>query len=131
MALITAATEENSPTHGFSEGATLTPLPLTPGMRLDHAVRALAGFAFGDTDCALPMLHALKHDLAVDAFVAYTDSDTRAGTIHPRRPLRVPQPDRHCGEARGGAIASSGFSIADPNNGGILDVVRFDAAAPG
>ncbi len=84
MALITAATEENSPTHGFSEGATLTPLPLTPGMRLDHAVRALAGFAFGDTDCALPMLHALKHDLAVDAFVAYTDSDTRAGTIHPQ-----------------------------------------------
>jgi len=78
----------------FRRGATLTPLPLKPGMRLDHAVRALAGFASGGTDCALPMLHALQHDLAVDAFVVYTGSDTWAGKIHPARAL--------LSEARGG-----------------------------
>ena len=137
MALITAATEENAHILGFTAAnfthgsATLTPLPLTPGMRLDHAMRAHVGLAFGDTDCALPMLHALQHDLAVDAFVVYTDSDTWPGKIHPVRALREYR-------SRTGipaklvvvAMASSGFSIADPNDGGMLDVVGFDAAAP-
>ena len=139
MALITAATEENAHILGFtagqlphgSQGTTLTPLPLTPGMRLDHAMRAVSGLAFGDTDCALPMLHALQHDLAVDAFVVYTDSDTLLGKIHPVRALREYR-------SRTGipaklvvvGMASSGFSIADPNDGGMLDVVGFDAAAP-
>jgi len=139
MALITAATEKNvhilgftaaDSTHG-SRGATLTPLPLTSGMRLDHAMRAMSGLAFGGTDCALPMLHALQHDLAVDAFVVYTDSDTLPGKIHPVRALREYR-------SRTGipaklvvvGMASSGFSIADPNDGGMLDVVGFDAAAP-
>ena len=139
MALITAATEKNAHILGFaaadsthgSQGATRTPLPLTPGMRLDHAVRAMSGLAFGGTDCALPMLHALQHDLAVDAFVVYTDSDTLPGKIHPVRALREYR-------SRTGipaklvvvGMASTGFSIADPNDGGMLDVVGLDAAAP-
>jgi 60 kDa SS-A/Ro ribonucleoprotein len=28
------------------------------------------------------------------------------------------------------AMTSNGFSIADPNDGGMLDVVGFDAATP-
>jgi 60 kDa SS-A/Ro ribonucleoprotein len=28
------------------------------------------------------------------------------------------------------AMASNGFSIADPNDGGMLDVVGFDTATP-
>ena len=65
------------------------------------------------------------------AFVVYTDNETWAGAIHPVEALR-----RY--RARTGipaklvvvGMTSTGFSIADPANGGMLDVVGFDAAAP-
>jgi 60 kDa SS-A/Ro ribonucleoprotein len=139
MALITAATEKDAHILGFtaadspdgSQRAALTPLSLTSGMRLDQAMRAMSGLAFGDTDCALPMLHALQHDLAVDAFVVYTDSDTMPGKIHPVRALREYRSrTRIPAKLVVVGMASSGFSIADPNDGGMLDVAGFDAAAP-
>jgi 60 kDa SS-A/Ro ribonucleoprotein len=138
MALMTAATEENYHIVGFTtsggdwrSNTRLTPLPLTPSMRLDDAVKAVSNLAFGGTDCALPMLHALEKGLKVDAFVVYTDSETWAGSIHPVQALREYR-------AKTGIAAklvvvgmvSNGFSIADPDDGGMLDVVGFDAAAP-
>ena len=109
MALMTAATEENYHIVGFTtsggdwrSNTQLTPLPLTPSMRLDDAVKAVSDLPFGGTDCALPMLHALEKGLKVDAFVVYTDSETWAGKIHPVQALpRVPGEDRDRGEARG------------------------------
>jgi 60 kDa SS-A/Ro ribonucleoprotein len=140
MALMTAATEDNyhivgftalDDTHGWTQGAKLTPLPLSPGMRLDDAVRAVDNLPFGGTDCALPMQHALEQGLSVDAFVVYTDSETWAGKIHPAQALReyrqrtgIPAKLVVVG------MVSNGFSIADPTDGGMLDVVGFDAAAP-
>ena len=95
MALMTAATEENYHIVGFTtsggdwrSNTRLTPLPLTPSMRLDDAVKAVSNLPFGGTDCALPMLHALEKGLKVDAFVVYTDSETWAGSIHPVQALR-------------------------------------------
>jgi 60 kDa SS-A/Ro ribonucleoprotein len=140
MALMTAATEENyhivgftalDATHGWTQGAKLTPLPLSPGMRLDDAVRAVDNLPFGGTDCALPMRHALEQGLSVDAFVVYTDSETWAGKIHPAQALREYR--RQTGipaKLIVVGMVSNGFSIADPSDGGMLDVVGFDAAAP-
>ncbi len=129
MALMTAATEANTHIMGFAD--TLVPLPLSPSMRLDDAVRAVSGLPFGATDCAQPMLHALDRGLSVDAFVVYTDSETWAGAIHPAQALR------HYRERTGIAaklvvvgLVSNGFSIADPADAGMLDVVGFDATAP-
>jgi 60 kDa SS-A/Ro ribonucleoprotein len=73
----------------------------------------------------------LRRGLKVDAFVVLTDSETWAGATHPVQALREYR-------ARSGIAAklvvvglvSNGFSIADPNDGGMLDVVGFDAAAP-
>ena len=140
MALMTAATEENyhivgftakDTASGWSQGADLTPLPLTPSMRLDDAVKAVSNLPFGGTDCALPMLHAMEKGLSVDAFVVYTDNETWAGQMHPVQALReyrtktgIPAKLVVVG------MVSNGFSIADPNDGGMLDVVGFDAAAP-
>jgi 60 kDa SS-A/Ro ribonucleoprotein len=94
-------------------------------------VKAVSNLPFGGTDCALPMLHALEKGLKVDAFVVYTDSETWAGTIHPVQALReyrektgIPAKLVVVG------MVSNGFSIASPNDGGMLDVVGFDAAAP-
>ena len=63
-------------------------------------------------------------------FVVYTGSETWAGAIHPVQALREYR------EKTGIAaklvvvgMVSNGFSIADPDDGGMLDVVGFDAAA--
>jgi 60 kDa SS-A/Ro ribonucleoprotein len=66
-----------------------------------------------------------------DAFVVYTDSETWAGSVHPVQALRAYR------EKTGipaklvvVGLVSNGFSIADPADPGMLDVVGFDAAAP-
>ena len=139
MALVTAATEEHWQILGFtaeagrswSQGAALTPLPIGPSMRLDQAVAATADLPFGGTDCALPMRWALERGVRADAFVVYTDSETWAGPVHPVEALRAYR------EKTGIAaklvvvgLVSNGFSIADPEDAGMLDVVGFDTAAP-
>ena len=129
MALMTAATEANTHIVGFTGG--MVKLPLSPSMRLDDAVRAVSGLAFDRTDCARPMLYALERGLSVDAFVVYTDSETWAGGIHPVQALR--QYRAQTGIAAKLVVVgmvSNGFSIADPDDAGMLDVVGFDTATP-
>jgi 60 kDa SS-A/Ro ribonucleoprotein len=129
MALMTAATEANTHIVGFTGG--MVQLPLSPSMRLDDAVRVVSGLPFDRTDCAQPMLYALKRGLQVDAFVVYTDSETWAGGIHPVQALR--QYRVQTGIAAKLVVVgmvSNGFSIADPNDAGMLDVIGFDTATP-
>jgi 60 kDa SS-A/Ro ribonucleoprotein len=129
MALMTAATEANTHIVGF--GGEMVALPLSPSMRLDDAVRAVSDLPFGRTDCAQPMLYALERGLKVDGFVVYTDSETWAGGIHPVQALRLYR-ERTGIAAKLVVVAmvSNGFSIADPDDAGMLDVVGFDAATP-
>jgi 60 kDa SS-A/Ro ribonucleoprotein len=141
MALVTAVTE---PRHRFvaftngpyrsmhqSLGSGLTPLAISPRQRLDDVVRSISNLPFGGTDCALPMVEALKHRWPVDAFVVYTDSETWAGEIHPVQALRAYR-ERMGIAAKLVIVAmnSNGFSIADPDDAGMLDVVGFDTATP-
>jgi 60 kDa SS-A/Ro ribonucleoprotein len=129
MALMTAATETSTHIAGFSGG--MVPLPLSPSMRLDQAVAAVSGLPFDRTDCAQPMLYALARGLSVDAFVIYTDSETWAGKIHPVQALRQYR-ERTGINAKLVVVGmvSNGFSIADPDDAGMLDVVGFDTATP-
>ena len=141
MALVTAATEPRhfftaftagsrpSRFEGFTSG--LTTLAISPRQRLDDVLGATANLPFGGTDCALPMLEARREGWEVELFVIYTDNETWAGDVHPAQALRQYR------EATGIAaklvvvgMASNGFTIADPEDGGMLDVVGFDAATP-
>jgi len=129
MALVTLATEAKAQVVAFQ--AELVPLALSPRQRLDDAVRMTSGLPFGATDCAQPMLYALQRGLEVDAFVIYTDNETWAGDVHPSAALRRYR------ERTGIAaklvvvgLTSTGFTIADPADAGMLDVVGFDSAAP-
>ena len=85
----------------------------------------------GGTDCALPMLWARRRGLRFGAFVTYTDSETWAGEVHPSQALRDYRgalvPDA---KAVVVGMTSNGFTIADPADRGMLDVVGFDATAP-
>lgn len=147
LALVTVATEPNVEVVGFYAGRGgfttgrkgrfgwgedgLTPLPLSPRQRLDDAVRTVSDLPFGGTDCALPMLYAQAMQREIDTFVIYTDSETWAGDIHPAQALHRYR--RASGiEARLVVVGmvSNGFSIADPADPGMLDVVGFDTATP-
>jgi 60 kDa SS-A/Ro ribonucleoprotein len=143
MALVTATAEPDHRFVAFTNGSYrslhsaqgynsgLTPLAISPRQRLDDVVKLTSALPFGGTDCALPMVEALKHRWPVDVFVIYTDSETWAGDIHPAQALRdyrermgIPAKLVVVG------MASNGFSIADPNDAGMLDVVGFDTATP-
>ena len=143
MALVTAATEPQHRFVAFTNGSTpslhsahgynsvLTPLVISPRQRLDDVLKMTSALPFGGTDCALPMVEALKHGWPVDVFVIYTDSETWAGNIHPAQALQAYR-ERMGIPAKLIVVgmASNGFSIADPNDAGMLDVVGFDTATP-
>ena len=63
--------------------------------------------------------------------MVYTDSETWAGNVHPVQALR--QYRRATGIAAKLVVVgmvSNGFTIADPADAGMLDVVGFDTATP-
>jgi 60 kDa SS-A/Ro ribonucleoprotein len=129
MALVTAATEPRHEIVGFTHG--LTPLAIGPRQRLDDAIRTVSDLPFGATDCSQPMLWAAKHKREIDTFVIYTDSETWAGNVHPA--VALDEYRRRSGiDSRLVVVGmvSNGFTIADPNDPGMLDVVGFDAATP-
>ena len=67
----------------------------------------------------------------MDTFVIYTDSETWAGDVHPAQALREYRAWSGI-DARLVVVGmvSNGFSIADPADPGMLDVVGFDTATP-
>ena len=129
MALVTMTTERSTHVVGFSHS--LVPLDVSPRMRLGEVVRKVGGIPFGSTDCAQPMLYAMERGIEVDAFVVYTDSETWSGKIHPSEALRRYRKKTGI-DARMVVVGmtSNGFSIADPADAGMLDVVGFDTSAP-
>jgi 60 kDa SS-A/Ro ribonucleoprotein len=147
LALVTAATEPSYEIVGFHAGRGgwkagkrrqwyaghdgLTPLAISPRQRLDDAIRTVSDLPFGGTDCALPMLYARAQEIEIDTFVILTDSETWAGGVHPAQALADYR--RASGLAARlvvvGMVANE-FSIADPNDPGMLDVVGFDTATP-
>ncbi|AKJ72597.1 hypothetical protein PP301_gp125 [Gordonia phage GMA2] len=144
MALITAATEPETSVYGFTTGArgssrfpnyydrgSMYPLDLSPRRRLDDNVRAVSGLPFCGTDCALPMQYAKKNGLEIDHFVVYTDNETWAGSEQPFQALRKYRESSGINaKLTVVGMTATEFSIADPSDPGMLDVVGFDASAP-
>jgi 60 kDa SS-A/Ro ribonucleoprotein len=129
MALITAKIEPACYITAFSHE--MVRLSISPRQRLDDVIRRITGLPFGGTDCALPMLYALDNDLLVDAFVVYTDNETWFGDIHPIQALdRYRQKTGIAAKLVVVGMKSNGYSIADPNDGGMLDIVGFDTETP-
>ncbi|HET7037356.1 MAG TPA: TROVE domain-containing protein [Thermomicrobiaceae bacterium] len=129
MALVTAAREPRHHIMAFSDR--FMPLDIQAGQRLDEVIQRTSGLPFRGTDCALPMRWALERRVPVDTFVVYTDSETWYGDIHPAEALRAYRErlDLPAKLVVVGLVANS-FTIADPDDAGMLDVVGFDSAAP-
>lgn len=132
MALITANVESSYEFVAFTSGAGgISSVKISPRQRLDDVVTTINRLGMGGTDCALPMVHALSAKLPVESFAVYTDNETWAGRIQPsealkkfRQSMSIPAKLAVVG------MTSTGFSIADPKDAGMMDFVGFDASAP-
>lgn len=130
MAMVTAATEPETTVTAFA--TTLTPVDVSPRRRLDDNLRAINSLRMGGTDCSLPMLWALENGAQVDTFVVYTDNETWAGRMHPHEALaRYREKTGIPARLIVVGMTATEFTIADPTDPGMLDVVGFDTAAPG
>jgi 60 kDa SS-A/Ro ribonucleoprotein len=129
MAMVTLRTEPMCRVMAFQDR--FVPLDLRATDTLEQATKKTTGLPFGATDCSLPMEWARENGVEADVFVVYTDSETYAGKVHPSVALRQYR-------AATGidaklivvGMVSNGFTIADPTDAGMLDIVGFDTAAP-
>uniref|UniRef100_A0A183CFI6 TROVE domain-containing protein n=1 Tax=Globodera pallida TaxID=36090 RepID=A0A183CFI6_GLOPA len=130
MASVILRTEENVDCVAFQQS--LTSLPFSRESTITEMVNFVSEMDFGSTDCALPMIWAAEQQREFDAFVVFTDSETWAGNVQPfealvnyRNKMGIPN-----AKLAVMGMASTEFTIADPNDPGMLDIVGLDSAVP-
>lgn len=132
MAMTIAKTEKNHYIYGFADQ--FRDLGITSKDSMKDVLAKTSAMSFGGTNCALPMAHALKNKMNVDAFVVITDNETwfDSGEGHPFEALKEYRRKMNKPNAKLIVIAmeASNFTIADPNDEGMMDVAGFDANAP-
>jgi 60 kDa SS-A/Ro ribonucleoprotein len=132
LAMVTYKTEKK-----FIPMAFQTSFVEMPGIgrakRLDDVLKYMVEMSYrmGGTDCSLPMQYALQNKLEIDTFIVSTDSETWAGRQHPhealaeyRRKMGIPAKLIVAG------MVANKFTIANPNDAGMLDIVGFDTSCP-
>lgn len=129
LALVTNRVEPYTFVGRFNVG--LESVPFGRGTRLDDALTYTRNINGGGTDCSLPMVFARENNLLVDTFCVLTDSETWAGREHPVQALKKYR-DKTGIPAKLIVVGmvSNGFTIADPSDPGMLDVVGFDTSVP-
>lgn len=131
MAMLSARTEENYQFMAFS--SSFMKLDITRKDNLSSVISTISNLPFDSTDCSLPMTWAMKNRHKYDAFVIYTDSETNTySSMHPSQALQKYR-DQSGIDAKLVVVGmtATDISIADPRDGGMLDVVGLDAATPG
>jgi len=128
MSMVIARTEENYIIRGFSDR--LVDLGITADDTLETCQLKLKRSDWKTTRCSALIEWASSERLEVDAFAVMTDNETNRGP-HPYAALRSYR-NNSGRDAKLGVFgfANSNFSIADPNDNGMMDFVGFDSYAP-
>lgn len=129
MAMTIARTESYYQIMGFA--TSFRELGINPSMSLNDILSKTRNMAFGSTDCGLPMIYSKQRKLEIDTFIVITDNETWAGNVHPHIALKQYR------QAMGidarlivVGVTPTPFTIADPTDRGMLDVVGGDANLP-
>ncbi len=140
MSMLLARTEQRYRIMAFNNG--IEDIRVTPKTDFKSMFKAVDSINGGGTNCALPMTWAQKEKVEADAFVVLTDNETndyqwRAGWGSSASGVSPAQALMDYRQATGinaklivVGMTSSGFSIADPKDGGMVDVIGFDTATP-
>lgn len=128
MALVTARVEPQYVVNGFSND--LVNLNLTARDSIESAFRKVQKNNFGGTNPSAPLKKAIRDRIPVDTFVIITDNEVNSGThVHNeleayRQKTGIPARMVVMG------MAANDFTIANPLDSGMLDVVGFDTNTP-
>lgn len=129
LALVTNRVESETFVGRFNTG--LEKVPFDRDIRLEAALAYTRSINGGGTDCSLPMVFAAERKLDVDVFCVLTDSETWFGQVHPFQALQqYRQKTGIPAKLIVVGMVASGFTIADPSDAGMLDVVGFDTTVP-
>lgn len=100
-------------------------------MSINAAIKAVSSLEFGSTNLSSPIEWSIKNSVPIDVFNCYTDNETYCGTIHPFQVLKkhrnkfgIPTKFISVG------MASNDFTVANPSDPNMMDVVGFDTATP-
>uniref|UniRef100_A0A914ENZ0 TROVE domain-containing protein n=1 Tax=Acrobeloides nanus TaxID=290746 RepID=A0A914ENZ0_9BILA len=107
-------------------------LPFDKDWDLMKMVDYVKCMKFGFTNCALPMIWAADNKKDFDVFIVFTDSETFHGKVKPFEALQQYRKAMNIPDAKLIVVGmtSTKFTIADPTDPGMLDVVGFDSAVP-
>ena len=121
MAMVIARREPNHHIVCFSSG--VSDLGITKHTSLAEACRITGSKTFGSTNIPAVIDYARTHKIDVDAYVVLTDNETYMGG-HVCEKLKGDEKFITC------AMEANEFTVADPNNANMLDIVGFDTATP-
>jgi 60 kDa SS-A/Ro ribonucleoprotein len=130
MAMVTVRTEPRHNVIGFHD--TMKPLDIKRDMHLNDVISETSRHGFGATDCAKPMEWAITSKKLFDVFIVYTDNETWCGRLHPSEAMRRYRLASGILDSKLIVVGmtSTDFSIADPEDPNMIDIVGFDADAP-
>ncbi|KAI8518517.1 60 kDa SS-A/Ro ribonucleoprotein [Branchiostoma belcheri] len=129
MAMCVARTEPGCHVFGFTDQ--LVQLNITGDMRLDQILQIVGATPKGRTDCVLPILYAKDNNIPVDMFLYLTDNKTGTGDIRPSDALKQYRAAMNIdAKLCVCAMSSNSFSLADPEDAGMLDIIGLDSQAP-
>ena len=128
LAMATARTEAKY--HIVAFAGRIETLGLTAKDSIQQAMNRTRGLSWNYTDCSKPFEYAIQNKLNVDTFIVITDNETNSGS-HPKYVMNQYRkkfnPDAKLIVI---GMTATDFSIADPEDKGMLDIVGFDSAAP-
>lgn len=128
MATVTVRSEPDVLVKGFSRQ--LCDIAITKNSTFEDAIRKTSNLPFEWTDVSLPFKWALANKVEIDVFYVYTDNEVN----HGEHPYRALQKYRNAMGINAQLVVvgltTTNFTVAVPDDNGMLDVVGFDSAAP-
>ena len=129
MAMVTVRTEDYVEVNAFSSD--LQKVDISDSDSLYDVNRKLNRLGFGCTNIAAPIEQALSKRQVIDTFIIYTDNEVNSG----RHAYQVLDEYRRKVNPQARLVivgmTVTNFTVARPDDPLSLDVVGFDAAAPG
>jgi 60 kDa SS-A/Ro ribonucleoprotein len=129
MAMVIKSREPTCDIVGFSDK--LVPLNIDIESTMMYNLRIIYELNFGTTDISRPFIWATEMEKVYDAFIVITDNETNSNTYPPAQELRKYRSIMGV-DSKLIVIAASAnsFTIADPNDKGMLDISGFSADVP-
>lgn len=129
MSMLTVRTEKNHEIMGFCDR--FVDLGINDKMSLEEVVNRVVKSNFGSTDVAKAVEYATTKKLPIDVFAIYTDCETYSGTQHVVQALKKHREKTGINsKVVFVATTATNFTLADPNDPGMLDIPGFSTDVP-